>query len=191
MATNTFGEAYVVPSIDTFENIRECLGATAVTLPHTEDLTARSKMESLCLPTSPEKSKSFGKIDSGDCASTQVKLRTRKAWNHSFSDYRSINDQSYVHSFMGLNTERELLDFFLEPAILSSSRWTTHQEREFLDTYTKSHLQSAPLLYLDDRYRGCRDHSGDWLPIDQLGRHLRDSKPWSYDPSQGCHRQLM
>ncbi|KAJ4362385.1 hypothetical protein N0V83_010478 [Neocucurbitaria cava] len=38
VATNIFGDAYVMPALQTFENMRECLGATSVTLPNTGDL---------------------------------------------------------------------------------------------------------------------------------------------------------
>ena len=38
VATNTLGHAYVIPVVETFENIRECLGATSVSLPDAEDL---------------------------------------------------------------------------------------------------------------------------------------------------------
>lgn len=37
-ATNALGDAYVMPAIETFENIRDCLGAVSVTLPDANDL---------------------------------------------------------------------------------------------------------------------------------------------------------
>jgi hypothetical protein len=37
VATDLFGDAYVVPLLDTFDEIKECMGATSVELPSAED----------------------------------------------------------------------------------------------------------------------------------------------------------
>ena len=57
MATNVFGSAYVMPVIDTFENIRQCLGATSVCLPDDQDLEE-------AVPK-PNKAKAFRQQEAG------------------------------------------------------------------------------------------------------------------------------
>lgn len=37
VATDIFGDAYVIPLVDTFDDIKECMGATSVELPSPED----------------------------------------------------------------------------------------------------------------------------------------------------------
>lgn len=43
VATNMFGDAYVLPSIETFENIRQCLDASSVDLPSLVDLPLKRR----------------------------------------------------------------------------------------------------------------------------------------------------
>lgn len=50
VATNIFGDAYVIPAVDTLENIRKCLGAVSVQLP-TNNTGFKRKEESIKLPT--------------------------------------------------------------------------------------------------------------------------------------------
>jgi hypothetical protein len=58
-ATDLFGSAYVVPALDAFDNIRDCLGAVSVTLPVTGDLAQAEANRS-------------HKVDDEICAQTRV-----------------------------------------------------------------------------------------------------------------------
>ena len=45
VATDAFGDAYVIPAPDTLKNIQECMGAAAVTLPTHKDFTTTTSGE--------------------------------------------------------------------------------------------------------------------------------------------------
>lgn len=64
-ATDIFGSAYVIPALNTFDNIRDCLGAVSVTLPAVADLnqgrsSESNEVEDSALPEDTRDSSRFG-----------------------------------------------------------------------------------------------------------------------------------
>jgi hypothetical protein len=46
VATDAIGDAYIIPALDTFSNIRDCMGAVAVQLPTVQDIQDRASQHS-------------------------------------------------------------------------------------------------------------------------------------------------
>jgi hypothetical protein len=46
VATDAIGDAYIIPALDTFSNIRDCMGAVAVQLPTVQDIQDQASQQS-------------------------------------------------------------------------------------------------------------------------------------------------
>ncbi|KAF1846956.1 uncharacterized protein K460DRAFT_50841 [Cucurbitaria berberidis CBS 394.84] len=119
VATNVFGDAYVMPALDTFENMRECLGAISVTLPDAHDLegvtipteiaTSYKNSNSrpgtpLSVKLSPDGQSSTIASESSNFESPSMPdsakfLRNRpKRWNPIFKEQRHSHEQNYLQT---------------------------------------------------------------------------------------------
>lgn len=125
VATNALNQVYVVPVLDTFENMRACLGAVSVDLPNAEGLM---KASSSSMP-SELRLKSHGTYQKNvKLTQPTIKplkgrrrlprkasggLRTTKRWDPVFRTDRAFFDQPFVESLMQqeikLDTLRALL----------------------------------------------------------------------------------
>jgi hypothetical protein len=133
VATNPFGEAYMIPALDIFENMRECLGATSVTLPTASDLRdARSEQRGsngdettvawheAGLPPSPIESTlnlHCRTSDDGtllaDDQSTDSRART---WNSVFATRgRGRSDRPFLQVLRSTACPESIIDAFLDP----------------------------------------------------------------------------
>lgn len=102
VAANLFGEAYVVPANDAFDNMRECLGATSMSLPDAKDfIQSRSVV-------SPRTS-SLTTKDSHEPSWNQ------KKWDPIFLQERlNVRDSRFIDIRKHLGPQRDIFDVFLE-----------------------------------------------------------------------------
>lgn len=194
VATNTFGEAYVIPANDAFENIKDCLGATSVTLPTGADLTCDPFIES-----SPH-SKQMPALEAEHSCCRQPHrsqmnhaLYGPKVWDPKMFEHRLTIDRPFLDT-LGLqdhHTELDILKGFLAPIGTLDPSWAitdAHNNTKCRDqqlTTTHRHV------YLDDRFRDSFDYQAKWIRADELCSHLLISEGEKGDFSRGCHRRLM
>lgn len=96
MATDAFSDAYVIPILNTFENIRDCLGASSVQLSKEEIPVPMDDIPTLST-RQPKRDKTFA-----------------KQWNPVFSGKRILHDRDcYVSFVKNLTKDRATLDIFL------------------------------------------------------------------------------
>ncbi|KAF2252342.1 hypothetical protein BU26DRAFT_255696 [Trematosphaeria pertusa] len=130
VATDAFGDAYIIPAPDTLENIRECTGAVSVTLPDRHDFTStepernHTEQATSHLPPSFEQGSLQDRYIS-DSSIHSMKLHKsfigrkeyqhdhRKAWPE-FSNRRyGLEDKSYVQFRREIGEDGDTLDIFL------------------------------------------------------------------------------
>jgi hypothetical protein len=102
VATDSFGDAYVIPAPDTFNNIKECMGAISVELPGLKEIEAIHETEPI-LPAQEL-------TESGKKSQDHL----HKQWNPIFSRFRYFTeDQPYVPSLQKLHADGDHLERFL------------------------------------------------------------------------------
>ncbi|KAJ4290477.1 hypothetical protein N0V90_010694 [Kalmusia sp. IMI 367209] len=74
VANDLFGDAYVLPAPDVFENIRQCMGAMSVALPSQDDISVNDQRQSV----------------SGDRAAVNTVLESDRVTGSSFGDKSSL-----------------------------------------------------------------------------------------------------
>lgn len=96
VATDAFGDAYVIPILNTFENIRTCLGATSVLLFQEKMVSDKDDLHSF----------SKARIET-----TKISF---KHWHPIFSlKRRSVDNECFVKSVEASNGYRNELEVFL------------------------------------------------------------------------------
>jgi hypothetical protein len=98
VATDAFGDAYVIPAVDTLDNIRECMGAISVQLPSQEDFGCFNYNQVPLISSVSEGSVTSKSAQDSPEIPFLGQPRT-KQWLSIFSTCRSLRDnQSYVES---------------------------------------------------------------------------------------------
>jgi hypothetical protein len=176
VATDALGDAYVLPALATFENMRECLGAAAVTLPTTYDLGHRKSSGN---PLRPSKKRLPKKARRGFPRTTVHDLRGL-IYN------RKHLDKFLYDCWEELRSERNFIDYFLQPFEISTPCW----EATIVKRYMEQALKSSEIR-LDDRKVGTKDSHQyvNTLSVGELYSYLREN-PFQVD-SPNTHRRLI
>jgi hypothetical protein len=165
VATDALGDAYVLPAPDTFNNIRECLGAISVQLPNGSDFLVEKEVENSTTEQLPAVNPHIH-----DCLP--------KRWNPSFSTHRRYReDQPYFDFMNGINDGGSLESMnYLLP--LDTESQTIHPLLPLLQEMNVSSVDLACAsrkAWLDDRssqYQSSRAYP-DSLTAHQLYMLLR------------------
>jgi hypothetical protein len=152
VSTNAFEQAYVLPVVDTFENIRLCLGAESVVLPSTEELSrpvgdtksreakARRHIKRPIKPKRRAESVS-SRTRFESVASRMKSVRPDRAnkWPLEFASRRMFFDQSFVENLRQLKVSLDPLSALLgEPSERLSS-----QEIRLVKAFCQPSLQPS------------------------------------------------
>jgi hypothetical protein len=196
VATNTFGEAYVVPSNDTFENIRECLGAVSVTLPSIPDASTESlSYESVTAWIQPKQSsqpaslKKFEDDEQAVSSTILEDLRQSKIWPRIFFKKRYVNDKPYLETVHRQRSSPGLLEVFLSPG--SAPRcWDACPAQRILEAADRKSGSTRPRVWIDDRGSGNGKISYGWFKAEQVGRYISQVR-WRSLKEEEHHRKLV
>lgn len=196
VATSIFGDAYVLPAIDAFENMRKCLGAVSVTLPTTSDLpivppTQLSDSTMHPVKSATQRRKGGNNANEGHLTTnkTHAVLRKSKVWDPPF--YEEINDISFLEAIRTLEPSLDIVDAFLLHAGLPNTRLKIEQERKYLEDAGQKNAQSGSLVHLDERFRESGQKFSKWLTADELRARSTRSVGRTRDPSTGYRRKLV
>ncbi|KAH8708453.1 hypothetical protein GQ44DRAFT_763464 [Phaeosphaeriaceae sp. PMI808] len=114
VATNVFGESYMMPAIKIFENMRECFGAASVTLPGANDLTQATPRTSRSTIPLAEQKKRDG------------------LWDSVFSRPRQhCADRTFLQAMLDIGAEGGLINVFLRDVNDSVPSWDNEIIKEF------------------------------------------------------------
>ncbi len=148
----------MVPLLDTFDNIKECMGATSVQLPSPKDFVmaaAPAKPSSANNPPTPACDQAPQTVRSSsrhfpyDCYAA-------KEWNPLFSKDRSFNECSFYLETIGkIGAEDDLLSIWLQNFEEMEPCYMTEELREFCEDVhrddRKSDVGLRRAAWLDDR----------------------------------------
>jgi hypothetical protein len=151
VATNALDQVYVVPVLDTFENMRACLGAIAVNLPDAEGLmkASNSSIPSESKPKSRYKDQNDIKMTRSTIKSSKgrkprprkasERLKITKRWNPVFRTDRAFFDQPLVESLMQQGIKLNTLGALLG----ESSPEISRHEIERVEAYFQSSQEKS------------------------------------------------
>jgi len=189
----------MIPALDTFENMRECLGAISVTLPIATDLLSAQPSKSqrngekaaaarLRSPAtisrliSPSKAKSRYQ-DLRRCRKTSSVNQTpvnrgAKAWNSCFAAIRTNRTRPYMEALEGLHCAIDPLVVFANGFHDSTPSWEAHTLMTFCQgRFTPSTPTSDSAYKTEQRawyWRTSSPETGNpgWVPLSDLGYHM-------------------
>ncbi|CAO2655216.1 Nn.00g102800.m01.CDS01 [Neocucurbitaria sp. VM-36] len=130
VATNVFGDAYVMPALQTFENMRECLGATSVTLPNASDFLNTTSTENYETSGIAQKPMSIPSTESTKAPGSALASRRTehgpKRWDQNFTKIQRLYAYNYVQSTLdfrkrtGTETDTTAIEVFLDSGSVPS-----------------------------------------------------------------------
>lgn len=189
VATNTFGEAYVMPAIDTLANIRECLGATSVTLPNATDLPVKSCVPVTVRPKHVSKIKHRRKTSKSEGSiQPYSSLRMRIRWDPRFSQHRTFHDRPFKDALDHLSVSPDVLE-----ALFSSDcdSWQNQQIRMFFNEVEQEHANKTQQIYLKDKHHSGCEAAAIWLDPSELLSVLSRQVRSADDSGKSYRRRLM
>jgi hypothetical protein len=179
VATDALGDVYVLPALETFENMRECLGAAAVTLPTAHDLRYQK----------PSRNRKHLIERSGAITSAMNRRRPviPKSRPLNIIYNRKHLDKFLYDCWQELGVEREFIDYFLQPCATQTPCW----EATIVKRYIRQTRVNSEILLDDRKVRNevC-DQYTDTLSVNQLYKYLREN-PFQADHSPNAHRRLI
>jgi hypothetical protein len=140
VATDLFGDAYVIPLLDSFGNIKECIGAASIGLPRAEDFTAEVS-------------------DAEPLANSDLRS---KQWNPIFSTGRKVVKEfkSYTDTLRSLGATGDDFSIFWRDDGKSVPSSAMEEVVEFCGGVVSGRLTSGTgtaghrrVVWLDDRSR--------------------------------------
>jgi hypothetical protein len=194
VATNPFGEAYMIPALDTFENMRECLGATSVTLPTASDLRVAYVSQSNSTedevaavwrkanpissrpPTPPESTPDFRHLNSDrEIPLADPTLRDPRArfWNPTFATERRINDRPFIECHRSMFHNLDVLDTFLDLSSSSTPSFELQSVKNFCVVNSTNETEERAWYWHAPPY-GNEDDLPRWGSVSDLGHKLRE-----------------
>lgn len=193
VAINPFGEAYMIPALDTFENMRECLGAISVTLPTASDLLNaqvpllnhhetevatnwHETHSTIPRPPTPSKStlssrRSSLDQESSHVGSTSINPHTRP-WSSLFDTERLINDIPFVQRTRSTLREQELIDDFLDPLNNRIPSFELQSVKNFFVLASANETKQRAWYWHTSHY-GSENELPEWVSIPDLAQRLR------------------
>lgn len=159
VATNVFGQVYVIPVLDTFENMRACLGAVSVGLPDARGLmrareSAKSDVVKVNNQSTYRKRKRSARPTQKNCQSRRIKqgrsfewFKVNKRWSSLFQTNQPSFDQPYVESLMQRGIRLDLLDSLLGEPSPDISRHEIQQVSTYFQSLLRSPYTQAWLSY--------------------------------------------
>lgn len=196
VATNTFGEAYVLPSNDTFENIRECLGAASVALPSVSDASADPlNHESITAWTQPKQNSQPASLkrstDDEQAVSSGIPedLRQSKIWPPIFFEKRYVNETPYLEISSARVKSRGLLEVFLS-STSAPLCWDASPAKRILEAADRKSEPLQPRIWIDDRGSGNGAISSGWFKAEQVHPHMSQAR-WRTLKEEEHHRKLL
>lgn len=192
VATNTFGEVYVIPANDTFENIKECLGAAVVTLPTVKDLAfgpsigckLRNKQ------VTERESKSISLQHSHSHGINKV-LYAPKVWNPWFFKKRFVHNRTYMSTLEHSTSDQAILDAFLQDEIMFSTHWEVEIVRDYLKRSHQQPVGVHPHVYLVERSGDTKQRQAKWVRADEFPSHIKDPMRGKSDLGPDCNQRLV
>jgi hypothetical protein len=160
VATDAFGDAYVLPAPDTFNNIRECIGAISVQLPNESDFLIEKEVKKTTIEQLPAENP-----DLHDCLP--------KRWNPLFSTDRRYREDESCFDFYSSITNGDSLESMSYLLPFDTESQNIHPLLPLLQEKNVSSVGLAgatPKAWLDDRcsqYQSSRRHPGS-LTAQQL-----------------------
>lgn len=179
VATNVFGEAYIMPAIATFENIRKCLGAASVTLPDDADLQAVPSTQVSSVVNHSVESNAPPNVQQVEASVTLESTKRMHALLHrpKVWDPRRWkgppHDQSFLEIRRRVGSAMDVLDAFLSYTEPLDTRVNVEQERKLLEDATQKYTPSKSKVYLKDRCIGSGKVRSMWLTASALRAHLK------------------
>lgn len=147
VATDAFGDAYVIRALDTLENIRKCLGAVSVQLP-TSNFKSKDNLGSKGFEPKNEQ------------GNTNLPM-LEKMWNPLFSTARGIRDDtSFVQELQRLGIDGDSLDIFLRDDYISYTSFMNEEVKQYCEgASVQACVRSGPAVgrrsaWLDDKSVG-------------------------------------
>ncbi|KAJ8117562.1 hypothetical protein OPT61_g1273 [Boeremia exigua] len=170
VATNIFGEAYVMPAVETFANMRECLGATSVTLPSATDLPVKlNTQHSTTTRHAPEASDTQSLAQQASATELNKSLRSTKRWSQLFSEHNKVHDQPYLEAMAQVDVFSTILERFLSPPEdMAIPCWKLKQVRSSIDESQSKYENGLNHMYVDV------NETAAWVRPGNLGSYLRE-----------------
>ncbi|KAF2999686.1 hypothetical protein E8E13_002285 [Curvularia kusanoi] len=167
VATNVFDQVYVIPVLETFENMRACLGAVSVGLPDARGLmraseSAKSDVVKVNNKSTYRKGKRSTRPTHKAYQGKRIKQgrsldwsKVNKTWGPLFQTNRPSFDQPYVESLMQRGQKLHLLSNLLGEPSPDISRHEIQQVKAYFDSqsrllHTRAWLSYEPSISTHD-----------------------------------------
>jgi hypothetical protein len=178
-----------MPAVDTFENIRESLGAATVSLPSRTDLepstttpqqSPKSRMRKRLVASGPQKkiqsfsrtsrSKSWRSGGFEEKRGGSQKPIPHKAWNPIFFSCHTFRDRRHIEIWPDKDGFYNLLEEYLCYSDSPGRSWVSEQVRKFL---RRQHTNLSTKLWINDRTERSATNPTGWLTSSELEAAFR------------------
>jgi len=188
----------MIPALDTFENMRECLGAISVTLPTAADLLSAQPYESQCneeaaaarprcpatlsrlVPIPKSRIRFLHLRRSRERRSVHITstIISTKSWSHRFTTTGPVSDSPYFEALANMGYASDPLTTFLEDSESSTPCWNAKVLKRFCEKELAASI-SAPhsenVIHQRAWYWHASSHESDhigWIPISDLSHEM-------------------